>query len=127
MRKCNLKEALERFGDMMNDIPSSVHTKSLMAAIIECGPAGAAIRSGYGPKILIPEHKHDPVANNIYECIIQISIKSRNALFARYVRRDLRTGKDKAGLCECKEDTYKTRLKRGKREINRLRDRSICV
>lgn len=127
MRKCNLKEALERFGDMMNDNPSSMPTESLMAAIMECGPAGAAIRNGYGPRILVPNHKHDPVALNILECITQISIKSKNALFARYVRRDLRTGKDKASLCECKEDTYKTRLKRGKREVNRLRDRAICV
>lgn len=127
MRKCNLKEALERFGDMMNDNPSSMPTESLMAAVIEFGPAGAAIRNGYGSRILAPNQIYDPIALNILECIIQISIKSRNALFARYVRRDLRTGKDKAELCDCKETTYKTRLQRGEKEINRLRNRSICI
>lgn len=121
MRKVRFNEALERFGDMLNQEADRLQTSpdSLLAKIMEYGPDGAAIREDARSKVLMPRYRVDYAALNIGLNIESLPIKSKNAIIAAHVMRDLRTDRQRASRCGCEEVAFRKRLSRGRKELKR--------
>ena len=119
MRKVLFKEALERFGDMLNQEADRLHTSpdSLLAKIMEYGPVGASIRESASSKVLLPRYRIDIYALNIGYCLESLKDGQKNAIIATYVMRDLRTDRLRAIKCECNIGTFRMRLSRGRRDL----------
>jgi len=120
VRHNKFKAALELFGDMLNQEADRLNSTpdTMIAKVMEYGPNGAAIR---GEKSTTPllYYRWEPDALLILQGLGNISMKSRNAIVAKHVYRNLRTDRDRAEECECQESTYRTRLKRGYRSLNK--------
>lgn len=122
MKKNRFKLALALYGDMINQEMDTLSGSpdSLLAKIMEYGVDGAAIRGPSCSKVLMPDYRIDPEALRIARCLFEMPLRSKNAIVARHVLRNLRTDRQRANLCECKEPTYRQRLSRGIKDL-RLR------
>jgi DNA-directed RNA polymerase specialized sigma24 family protein len=121
MRKVSFREALELFGDMLNQEADRLQTSpdSLLAKIMEYGPEGAAIREDYCSRVFMASYRVEPAALVIGYTLESLPIKSKNAIIAAHVMRDLRTDKQRALKCECSQEAFRQRLSRGRKELRR--------
>ena len=121
MRKIGFKEALERFGDMLNQEADRLQASadSIIAKIMEYGMEGAAIREDACSRVFMALYEVDPEALKIAYCLPEVSPEKRNAIIAAHVMRDLRTDRQRALKCECNIRTFQTRLYRGRKELKK--------
>lgn len=113
------REALEMFGDMLNQEADRLQTSpdSILAKIMEYGPVGAAIREDARSKVFMALYRVEPAALKIAYCLPDIELEKRNAIIAAHVMRDLRTDRQRAQECNCNLRTFQTRLYRGRKEL----------
>lgn len=121
MKKVSFREALELFGDMLNQEADRLQTSpdSLLAKIMEYGPIGAAIREDAREKVYMAFYRVEPAALAIAYGLETMTDLYKNAIVAAHVMRDLRTDKQRALKCECSESAFKQRLCRGRKELKR--------
>lgn len=119
MKKISFREALELFGDMLNQEADRLQTSpdSILAKIMEYGPDGAAIREDVRSKVFMALYKVEPAALAIGYSLETMADIYRNAIIAAHVMRDLRTDRQRAEKCNCNIRTYETRIYRGRKEL----------
>jgi hypothetical protein len=119
MKKNRFREDLDKYGDMLNKEIDGLQGSpdSILAKIIEYGLDGAAIKGSASNRVPLFSYAIDPGALRIAKCIFDMPMRSKNAIVAKIVRRDLRTDRQRAKICECQEPTYRQRLSRGIRDL----------